>query len=51
MDLEDGLNEARLSNRSRLNSTSRADPVPVFRPATECDRSNCTSDCEREMPR
>ena len=51
MDPDDGHDETRLSNRIRLNSTSRADSVPVFRPAADCDRSNCTSDCDREMSR
>ena len=33
-------------NRSRLNSTSRAESPPVFRPGGNCDRTHCNTDCE-----
>ena len=43
------LDAARLDSRSRLNSTSRNDEVPVFQPGSdaECDRTYCTPECSR----
>ena len=48
---DDGVEEdSAIMPRARLNSTSRNEVAPVFRPngdREQCDRSHCNAECER----
>ena len=43
----DNSDNAPNGHRARLNSTSQAEDLPVFRPGSLCDRSQCTAECDR----